>query len=138
VPARRFERDDESLRYFTRLWGNHKYVVYQTLSGDREAEAKASADAAMQALLAGRLDEAEALAIQALAIDKHSEEALTAMRHVGSLIEQGVRPAPAFEMHEMAATRMPRAWPTAASQTVLIPTACPPSRTRCRISAGVS
>lgn len=97
VPARRFEQEDASLRYFTRLWGNHKYVVYQSLSATREAEAVALAADARRALEEGRLDDAEARAVDALAIDRHNEDALKVMRHVGSLIGQGVRVAPADE-----------------------------------------
>ena len=91
VPARRFERDDDSLRYFQRLWGNRKYVVYQTLSGRMEQAAQKLADDAMDALQSGRLAGAEALAVEALKIDRHQENALRVMRHVGSLVEQGVR-----------------------------------------------
>ena len=97
VPARRFERDDESLRYFTRLWGNRKYVVYQVLGQARETEAGASARSATGALVRGDLQEAEMLAVEALRVDRHNEEALKVMRHVGSLMEQGVTIAPANE-----------------------------------------
>jgi len=93
-PARRFERDDESMRYFKRLWGNRKYVVYQSLSAAQEAVAADEANRAMMALQEGRLGEAENRAIAALAIDRHQDAALKVMRHVGSLIEQGMKAAP--------------------------------------------
>jgi hypothetical protein len=89
APARRFEKEDDSLQFFTRLWGNRKYVVYQALSSVRELEAEALAAEANGALQAGRLVEAETLAVQALAIQRNQKTALQIMRHVGSLKEQG-------------------------------------------------
>ncbi|MGA1194837.1 MAG: hypothetical protein ACO3ZG_10775, partial [Kiritimatiellia bacterium] len=90
VPARRFERDDETMRYFTRLWGNYKYVVYEALDGMSERRAAVLASTARNELLKGNLAGAEQFAIEALAIDRHQTDALEVMRHVGSLIEQGV------------------------------------------------
>ena len=90
APARRFEREDETMRYFKRLWGNRKYVVYQALTGVEQSAAQSAADSAMKALLEGRLPEAEELAIEALRVDRHQETALKVMRHVGSLMDQGV------------------------------------------------
>ncbi len=90
VPARRFERDDETMRYFTRLWGNYKYVVYEALDGMSERRAAVLASSARNELLKGNLAGAEQFAIEALAIDRHQTDALEVMRHVGSLIEQGV------------------------------------------------
>jgi len=93
-PARRFEREDDAMRYFKRLWGNRKYVVYQSLSAAEESSAAEEAGKAMLALQEGRLAEAEDRAIAALKIDRQQDDALKVMRHVGSLIEQGVTPAP--------------------------------------------
>jgi len=90
VPARRFERDDDSLHYFQRLWGNDKYVVYRILTRADEEQATEWASKAEIELAAGRLDFAEKMATQALTIDRHHERALKVLRHVGSLIEQGV------------------------------------------------
>ncbi|HMO50486.1 MAG TPA: hypothetical protein PKA21_05090 [Kiritimatiellia bacterium] len=89
VPARRFEREDDSLRYFTRLWGNRKYTVYRALSGTREQQARQLAEQAWESLEVGLLDGAERLATEALLVDRHQDRALRVMRHVGSLREQG-------------------------------------------------
>lgn len=94
VPARRFEQDDPSMRYFTRLWGNHKYVVYQSLDRDTEHRALLLANEGMAALQDGRLDEAEESAIESLGLDRQQSTALKVMRHVGSLREQGVQNTP--------------------------------------------
>ena len=90
VPARRFERDDDSLRYFHRLWGNEKYVVYQIITRADESLATELAAKAEVEMTAGRLDRAESLAMEAIEIDRRNERALKVLRHVGSLIEQGV------------------------------------------------
>ncbi len=93
-PARRFERDDEALRYFRKKWGNRKYSVYEILTVGDSNRADALAELAAELLAAGRLAEAEARAMQALAIDQQHELALKTIRHVGSLMEQGVRLEP--------------------------------------------
>lgn len=91
VAARRFERDDETLRYFKRLWGNRKYVVYRTFSRQEGETAALKADGAMEMFYQGNLDRAEKLAIEALEIDLMQEKALQVMKHVGSLREQGFK-----------------------------------------------
>jgi len=93
-PARRFERDDESLRYFRKKWGNRKYTVYETLRVGESNRADALVELAAEHLAAGRLADAEARAMQALTIDQQHDQALKIMRHVGSLVEQGVRVEP--------------------------------------------
>jgi hypothetical protein len=94
VPARRFEREDESLHYFQRQWGNRKYVVYRILTRAEEDQAMELAKQAEAHLTAGHLELAEQLAMEAIAIDRQHEHALKVLRHVGSLIEQGVRYQP--------------------------------------------
>jgi hypothetical protein len=93
-PARRFEKDDPSLRYFRKQWGNRKYTVYETLRVGESNRADALADLAAEHLAVGRLADAEARAMQALTIDQQHEQALKIMRHVGSLMEQGLRIEP--------------------------------------------
>lgn len=90
VAARKFEREDSSLRYFTRVWGNRKYVAYSMLSRADEDASVALADEALSFLQHGRLDDAESLAVRALALDAGQSNALKVMRHVGSLKMQGV------------------------------------------------
>jgi Q-cell neuroblast polarisation len=89
VPAKRFESDDPTLRYFTTVWGNRKYVVYKVISRQDEADAAALASRAMAALTSGELESAENLAIEAVKIDRMQKDALRVLRHVGSLREQG-------------------------------------------------
>lgn len=93
-PARRFERDDDALRYFRKRWGNRKYTVYEILTVGESNRADALAELAAELLAAGRLAEAEARAMQALTIDQQHDLALKTIRHVGSLMEQGVRVEP--------------------------------------------
>jgi len=89
VPAKRFESDDQTLRYFTRMWGNRKYVVYKVISQQDESDAATVASQAMAALTSGELESAEVLAIEAVKLDRMQEDALRVLRHVGSLREQG-------------------------------------------------
>ncbi len=89
VPARRFERDDPDFRYFTRLWGNRKYVVYRSLNAAGEMRAAEMAGAALTFLQNGDLDRAEVMATEAIIVDRHQELALRVLRHTGSLREQG-------------------------------------------------
>lgn len=90
VPARRFERDDDSMHYFQRLWGNEKYVVYRILTRAEEKLAAEWAGKAEVALAAGLLDHAESYAMESVEIDRQNERALKVLRHVGSLMEQDV------------------------------------------------
>ncbi len=94
VSARRFERDDEDMHYFRRLWGNRKYVVYQILTGADEQRADALAGEAERLLAAGKLPDAENAAMSAVSIDKHHVKAMKVLRHVGSLMEQQIRYEP--------------------------------------------
>lgn len=94
APARRFERDDDGLRYFRKKWGNRKYSVYEILTVGDSNRADALAELAAELLAAGRLAEAEARAMQALTIDQQHDQALKIIRHVGSLMQQGVRVEP--------------------------------------------
>jgi hypothetical protein len=89
VPARRFERDDDAMRYFTREWGNRKYVVYKALNRSDEDRAYRIAAHAHEELQAGHLEAAEVLAVEAVKIDRMQENALDVLRHVGSLRDQG-------------------------------------------------
>jgi len=95
APARRFEREDDTLRYFSRQWGNRKYVVYKAMSRNMERSAQGAADQAMEYLQVGNLDEAEQMAVEALTVDRMHEKALQVIRHAGSLREQGFRSEPA-------------------------------------------
>ena len=94
VPARRFERDDETMRYFTRLWGNHKYVVWKAMTREEESRANQYAGEALFNLEYGNLDMAEVMAWESLSIDRMQEQALQVLRHVGSLRGQGFRYQP--------------------------------------------
>ena len=94
APARRFEREDESLHYFQRQWGNRKYVVYRMLTRADENQATELATLAETHLAAGQLGLAEQFAMEAITIDRRHAHALKVLRHVGSLIEQDVRYQP--------------------------------------------
>jgi hypothetical protein len=95
VPAWRFEREDDSLTYFTKVWGNRKYTVYRVLRRSDEAEARALARRGWEAVQRGALDEAEELAARAVSLDRRETNALRVLRVAGSLRTQGVAVEPA-------------------------------------------
>ena len=97
APARRFEAEDNDMRYFKRQWGNHKYAVYRTFSAADEQEAKVLAAESMALLEQGHLELAEERALQSVLLDPEQHDALKVLRHVGSLYEQGFQPAPGNE-----------------------------------------
>jgi hypothetical protein len=89
APARLFESSPAKLTYFTRLWGNRKYAVYEIVSRATEREAGGHAAAARAALERGDLEEAQKEAEASLKIDPRQEQAMDVIRHVISLEQKG-------------------------------------------------
>ncbi len=84
-----FESQPYEPVYFEWLWGNRKYRVFRIVTRKDEERAWRLARAAEERFQHGELDEAEELAVQALALFPNEGRALTLMRHIGSLRDQG-------------------------------------------------
>ncbi|MFH0909213.1 MAG: hypothetical protein V1929_10660 [bacterium] len=89
APARLFESNPSKLTYFTRLWGNRKYAVYEIYGRAREGAAAEHASEAQDALERGDLAAAQKAAETALNIDPRQKQAIRVLRHVMSLKEDG-------------------------------------------------
>jgi hypothetical protein len=89
VPAKLFESNPAKLTYFTRLWGNRKYAVYEIYGQARERSAGGHAEDARAALERGDLEAAQAAAEAALKIFPREAKATEVLRLVMSLRERG-------------------------------------------------
>jgi len=89
APARLFESSPAKLKYFTRLWGNRKYAVYEIYGKARERAAGEHSADAQAALERGDLDAAQLAAEAALKIFPRDEKAVEVLRLVMSLRERG-------------------------------------------------
>ncbi len=92
--ARLFENKPHDPVYFEWEFGNRKYRVFRIISRADEAQAERLALRSEELFQGGRLDGAEELAIQALALFPHEDRALDIMRHIGSLRDQGFEGRP--------------------------------------------
>ncbi len=83
APAWRFEFRPTETRWFRYRWSNHKYAVYKILTRADEALATRKGRQAWQAFAAGRREEAEAAAVEALGLNPDEPVAQETLRQLG-------------------------------------------------------
>ncbi len=88
-PAWKFEFAPERARHFEELWSNRKYRLLRLISGDDAQEAERRALEAEKRFQGGALGSAQRASMGALEFDEDNERAMTVLRHVLSLKEQG-------------------------------------------------
>lgn len=89
APARGFEYAWKEMSRFVFVWGNAKYRVFRIVKKADEAHAVQSVARAREALQRGELEQAGALATEALKRQPAVPGALDVLRHVNALLDQG-------------------------------------------------